>query len=177
MIPALPVSGRVRQAWARPPWRWHMSVMSLHRCHGCRLATGRSTLSREALRRSPWWRTCWRTTRTAAPSPRCCTSTALKPSDWKVNSHNCSRPSVTHKPRPLISKKKEQRYNPNTFGAQWPDHTEYSFSAVWHKSPFISCCGIFDDIHAVEQGACLLSFSLWGILCAELNARQQNLGF
>lgn len=77
---------------------------------------------------------------------------------------------------PLISKKKNQRWKLNTFGSQWPNHTEYSLSAVWHKSPFISRCGIFEDIHAVEQGACLFSFWLWGVLCDDLNSRQQNWG-
>lgn len=56
----------------------------LCRCHGFRLAIGRSMLSRGALPRSPWWRTCWRTTQTAVPWPPCCTSTAPQSSDWKV---------------------------------------------------------------------------------------------
>lgn len=59
-------------------------VMCLCRCHGFRLATDGSMCSRGMLRRYPWWKTCWRTTRKAAPSPPCCTSTAHKPSDWKV---------------------------------------------------------------------------------------------
>lgn len=59
-------------------------ISDVCRCHGFRLAIGKSMLNRGALPCSPWWRTCWRTTQMAAPWPPCCTSTAPQSSDWKV---------------------------------------------------------------------------------------------
>lgn len=72
--------------------------MSLCRCHGFRPGI-RGSMPRRMSRRSPWWRTCWRTTQVAAPSLPCCTSTAHRPSGWKVGAQTqtsvCARISYS----------------------------------------------------------------------------------
>lgn len=173
-LPSVPWVGVIASMITHPDYtfvRWCL----LHRCHCFRRATGRSTLSRGALRHSPWWRTCWRTTPTAARWPRCCTSTAHGPSGWKVNSQSCSPLSVAtgvFTNRTLFysnyCKKKKEKSKQTRIGpsdtirnrkVKWHTMTKprrICVSAAWHKGPFISCYGF---IHTVKQRACLLSLN------------------